>query len=333
MTKHNGPARAELRYPHASGYWIPLEAHGSSVCNESGKVRIVHVSKGLVHVYTYNALFFVTLAAVLGPWVSVRIFKSIIPSVVIEIALGYFIGSHGLHVASDTSSIQFIANFGFSYLMFLSGMELDFELAFTPKGKGTPSWVRGVLFFGVTLLISFADALGLSLAGFKLNLVMTTLLLSTTSVGLVTPLKESGWIREDFGQELVLYALIADIATLMVFSGYITMHSTGNAFRLLLIMVLLVFFGFVYRLLHVAKRFAVFRVLQNTSSEVGIRAAFALILAYLASAQTLGTEVIIGAFLAGAIISLLSESHSLLTRKLNSIGYGFFVPIFFVHVG
>ncbi len=64
-----------------------------------------------------------------------------------------------------------------------------------------------------------------------------------------------------------------------------------------------------------------------------MRGAFALILAFLAFSETLGTEVVIGAFLAGAIISLLSERHSLLTRKLNTVGYGFLIPIFFVNVG
>ena len=68
--------------------------------------------------------------------------------------------------------------------------------------------------------------------------------------------------------------------------------------------------------------------IENATSEMGLRGSFALILMFLAFSETLGTQVIVGAFLAGAIISLLSQGHSMLTTKLNAIGYGFLLPIF-----
>lgn len=285
--------------------------------------------------HTYNSLFFVTLAAVLSPWISTRGLRSAVPSVVIEIIFGYLIGPHLLGLATETSSISFLATFGFSYLMFLSGIELDFDLV-TQKSQdgGAPPWIRGLAFFLVTLVISFALGWLLYNLGFVHNLILATLLLSTTSLGLVTPLlKERGWLASDFGQEVLLYAMIADVATLIVFTAYITFHSTGNAFSFLLVMVLLLFFVFVYRILLAARHFRIFRVVENATSEIGIRASFALVLAFLAFAESLGTIVVVGAFLAGAIISLLADRHSILTNKLNSIGYGFFIPIFFVNVG
>jgi len=285
--------------------------------------------------HSYNSLFFVTLAAVLGPWISTRALRSVVPSVVIEIVFGYILGPHVLGVAVETSSITFLAAFGFSYLMFLSGIELDFNLM-TQKSEdgGAPPWLRGLVFFLITIVISFAVAWGLSGLGYIHNLVLGTLLLSTTSLGLVTPLlKERGWLSAKFGQEMLLYALIADVTTLIAFTAYITFHSTGNAFSFLLIMVLLLFFVFVYRVLLAARHLRIFRVVENATSEIGIRASFALILAFLAIAESLGTVVVVGAFLAGAIISLMADKHSILTHKLNSMGYGFFIPIFFVNVG
>lgn len=285
--------------------------------------------------YTYNSLFFVTVAAVAGPWLSARLMRSVIPSVVIEIVLGYLIGPHVLHIAAQTQNIYFLSQFGFAYLMFVSGMELDFDLLLERPKKGqSPAWLRGLLFFAITLLVSLAVSLLLHQLGYIKDVLLVTLLLSTTSLGLVTPaLKERGWIHDRFGQEVLLYALIADVATLIVFTAYITFHSTGNAFSFLLIMVLLLFFVFVYRVLLAARHLPIFRMVENATSEIGIRAAFALVLAFLAFSQSLGTEVVIAAFLAGAIISLLAEKHSLITHKLNSIGYGFFIPIFFVSVG
>ncbi|KPV42958.1 cation:proton antiporter [Alicyclobacillus ferrooxydans] len=284
---------------------------------------------------TYNSLFLVTVAAVLGPWISTHLFRSVIPSVIVEILIGFLIGPHILHLAQQTANINFLSQFGFAYLMFLSGMELDFDLLLERPAKGdSPSWLRGLIFFAITLAISLAVALWLHHVGLVKSVLMVTLLLSTTSLGLVTPaLKERGWIGDKFGQEVLLYALIADVATLIVFTAYITFHSTGNAFSFLLVMVLLLFFVFVYRVLLAARHLPIFRVVENATSEIGIRASFALVLAFLAFSETLGTEVVIAAFLAGAIISLLAEKHSQLTTKLNSIGYGFFIPIFFVSVG
>ncbi|QQE80153.1 cation:proton antiporter [Alicyclobacillus sp. SO9] len=285
--------------------------------------------------HTYNSLFFVTVAALLSPWLSIHGFRGFIPSVVLEIILGFLIGPHALGIATSTQGISFLATFGFSYLMFLSGIEMDFDLLFQkPKEGGRPPWLRGLVYFLITTAISFVVAFGLYRLHVTSHIWIITLLLSTTSVGIVTPaLKEAGWISFDFGQETLLYALMADVFTLVFFTGYITLHTTGNAFSFLLIMVLLLFFVAVWRLLHLAQRLRLFHAVENATSEIGLRFAFALILAFLAFSESLGTEVVIGAFLAGAIVSLLSEKHSLLTNKLNSIGYGFLIPIFFVDVG
>lgn len=285
--------------------------------------------------HTYNSLFFVTVAALLSPWLSVRGFKGLIPSVVLEIILGFLIGPHVLNVATSTTGINFLATFGFSYLMFLSGIEMDFDLLFQkPSSGGRAPWFRGLVFMVITSLISLVAALILYRVHIVQHVWMVMLLLSTTSVGIVTPaLKEAGWISFDFGQETLLYALMADVLTLIVFTAYVTLNTTGNAFSFLLVMVLLLFFVLVWRLLHLAQRLKLFSKVENATSELGLRFSFTLILAFLAFSESLGTEVVIGAFLAGAIVSLLSERHSILNAKLNSIGYGFLIPIFFVNVG
>ena len=82
---------------------------------------------------TYNSLFLVTIVALLSPWLSSRVFRGLVPAVVIEILMGILIGNSGFHIAQSTKYLNFMAEFGFSYLMFLSGLELDFDLIFERK--------------------------------------------------------------------------------------------------------------------------------------------------------------------------------------------------------
>lgn len=284
---------------------------------------------------TYIPLLVVALIALVSPWVSIRLFHGLLPAIVIEIVLGFAIGPHGFHLISSTSNVAFLADFAFAYLMFLSGLELDFDLLFERKTrKARPAWVRGLAFFLLTLLLSTAVSFVLWRVHLIQNVMVTVLMLSTTSVGIVTPaLKEKGWLGANFGQQTLVYALFADMLTLVLFSAYIAVHASGNAFSFVLVMVLIACFVFLYRALKAMQRIPGLRIVQNATSELGIRASFALILVFLVLSSTLGVETIVGAFLAGAIVSLLDERHSILSSKLNSIGYGFLLPIFFVNVG
>ncbi|WP_067622919.1 cation:proton antiporter [Alicyclobacillus acidiphilus] len=284
---------------------------------------------------TYIPLLVVALIAFVSPWLSIRLFRGMLPAIVIEIALGFAIGPHGLHFIETTPTVNFLANFAFSYLMFLSGLELDFDLLFErPSDKERPAWLQGLLFFAVTLLVSFAVSFILKWLHVIHDMAVITLLLSTTSVGIVTPaLKGNGWLGSAFGQRTLVFALLADMLTLVLFSAYVAIHATGNALSFLLIMVLIACFVFLYRALKLAKRVPFLRVVENATSELGMRASIALILVFVVLSTILGVETIIGAFLAGAIVSLLDHRHSALSAKLNSVGYGFLLPIFFVHVG
>lgn len=281
-------------------------------------------------------MLIVTIAAFLSPWLSYKVTRGLIPAIVIEILLGILAGPSGLHLANSTLYIKFLSDLGFSYLMFLSGLEIDFDVI-TQKAASSsvPAWVRGVLFFACALAISLAIAYGMKWVGMPIHRpLFIGLILSTTSLGIVTPaLKEKAWLLVPFGQEILLYALLADIVTLLLVAAYTTLHTTGNALSVLLVMFLLLLFVIAYLVLKAVRGARFFKIVENATSELGLRGSFALILVFLALAEALGTQVVIGAFLAGAIISLLSERHSELTQKLNSIGYGFFLPLFFVNVG
>lgn len=285
--------------------------------------------------HTYGSLLFVTVIAFVSPWISIRLSKGFVPAIVIEILLGIAVGPSGFDVTSTTQYVGFLSNLAFSYLMFLSGMEIDFDIILQrPSPQERAPWIKGLFFFATAFAASAVIAYTLFALHMIVHPLFITLVLSTTSIGIVTPaLKEKGWLLVPFGQEILTYALLADIVTLMLVAAYTTAHLTGNAATILLVLVLLFSFVIVYRILKAAKVNRVFTFVGNATSELGLRGAFALILIFLALAQSLGTQVVVGAFLAGAIISLLSDKNSDLTHKLNSIGYGFLLPIFFVNVG
>ena len=285
--------------------------------------------------HTYGSLLVVTVIAFASPWISIRLSKGFVPAIVIEILLGIAVGPSGFNMTSTTQYVGFLSNLAFSYLMFLSGMEIDFDVILQRTNpQARPPWIKGLYFFATAFAASAAIAYSLAGLHMIVHPLFVTFILSTTSIGIVTPaLKEKGWLLVPFGQEILTYALLADIVSLMLVAAYTTAHLTGNAAAILLVLVLLFCFVIVHRILKAAKGNRIFTFVGNATSELGLRGAFALILIFLALAQLLGTQVVVGAFLAGAIISLLSDKNSDLTHKLNSIGYGFLLPIFFVNVG
>ena len=113
--------------------------------------------------------------------------------------------------------------------------------------------------------------------------------------------------------------------------------SHGLTFEILLISVLFVVFFLLYRLGIMDRVQAVRRRLDDLShatARIKIRGAFTIMLLFVVLAETLGAEIILGAFVAGAMLSLISTSEDMeATHQLEAVGFGFFIPIFFIMVG
>jgi Trk K+ transport system NAD-binding subunit len=165
------------------------------------------------------------------------------------------------------------------------------------------------------------------------------LILSTTSLGIVVPvLKEHSQTSNTYGQTLITTALISDFATLLLLRMVIAILSRGLTLDLLLFMVLLGAFVTMAKISQWANRIPLLarigEELAHATAQIRVRGAFALMVIWVVLAEALGLEVILGAFLAGAIMSLSSPGQeSQLRMKLDAIGYGFFIPIFFITVG
>jgi len=166
-----------------------------------------------------------------------------------------------------------------------------------------------------------------------------TLILSTTSLGIVVPvLKEKKMSSSNLGQTVLLAALLADFLTMFFITIYIAVRSTGLSLNILLIGLLFIPVVLLYQLGQKQLRRPIVRRLMDeladATSQIKVRGAFALMIAFVVLAELIGAELILGAFLGGVLASLISEPNDEKIRhKLDAIGFGFFVPLFFVYVG
>lgn len=291
------------------------------------------------------ALLLITALAAVIPVLARRLEQFGVPIVVYEIVAGIIVGRSGLNLIEPSHILTFLAEFGFAFLMFLSGLELDLRLLSPSrptageKRRWTQSLPLGILIFLGTLTLAFTATALFAPPGASTNPMLLGLILSTTSLGVVVPvLKERDLTVRRFGQYLLLSASIADFATLLLLTTVIAVLSRGLTLDLLLIPTLLLIFIMVARFSYRASKSdrlqRALNSLSSATSQIHVRGALALMVAWVVLAEALGVEVILGAFLAGAIAGLLSGRDDQDSReKLDAIGYGFFIPIFFIMVG
>lgn len=297
--------------------------------------------------HSFVPLLIVVVLAFFVPLLLSRFRRFSLPVVVGEIVAGIVVGQSGLGLVQPDEMLEILSLLGFAYLMFLSGLEVDFGAILPRTGAWQGSWKErlnsplsiGILAFAMTLILSLGGALGLRWLDAADDPWLMALILSTTSLGLVMPvLKERGLTSKPYGQAMLVAAVIADFATMLLVSVYVILHTQGLTLELLLILLLFGIFAMVYRVARLARRrLPGLQILQNLSeatAQIDVRGAFAIGLAFIALAQGLGVEMILGAFLGGSLISLLTDRGSTdLHHRLDVIGYAFFIPIFFIMVG
>jgi trk system potassium uptake protein TrkA len=299
------------------------------------------------HETSFVPLLVVVLLAVAAPLLTSRVRRVRIPTVVGEIVAGIIVGGSVLGLVTDDPVLDILALLGFAYLMFLSGLEVDFDALFPRQGVVLGSLRErlvnplylGALTFLLTVVLALLAAWGLHLLDQADDPWLMALILSTTSLGLVVPvLKERGMMGQRYGQTLLVSAVIADFATMLLVSVYVLLRTRGVTAEVMLFLLLFGAFATAYRLSKMARRhipgLGLMDNLAQATTQLDARGAFAIGLFFIALAEGLGVELILGAFLGGALVSLLSDRGSSdLHHRLDVIGYAFFIPIFFIMVG
>ena len=281
------------------------------------------------------SLFLVVLFALVVPILMARLKVNAVPTAVAEIIIGIVLGASGFNLVRPTHDLSFLSNLGVILLLFLSGMEINFDLlkpgqkSKRKKGQIAPLKVALNAFLGVTIL-SICLALLLKVLGLFGDVMLATIIFMTVALGVViATLKEKDILNRPIGQTILLTAVLGEVIPLMLLTVYAAING-GNTKQLWLIILL---FGVAILLLWRFKQpYLWFVKVTKSTTQLDVRLAFFLIFALVTVAERVGVENILGAFLAGIVMKLLEPSQET-ADKLTSIGYGFFIPIFFIMTG
>ncbi len=268
------------------------------------------------------AIFLISGIAFLSPFIAERIR---IPAVILEIVFGMMLAS--LYNIFSLSWFEFFALLGLIFLMFLSGLEINFSILEKRKDIVFIS----LLYIFLSFLISFTAVIMLKVH------VIYAIFLTNVSLGLVVPvLREKRLAGTDFGQSILVTTFLTDFLTMTLLSIIVIYEKYESvsmefflSFGIILLFLLSYFLG--ERLIWRFPNF--FKRLYEDPMEVGVRGAFALMIFFSGVATLLGSEAILGAFLAGVLVSAVLRGSGSLGGKLEAVGYGVFIPIFFLKAG
>ena len=259
-----------------------------------------------------------------------------LPSVVLEIVVGIVLGPSGLDWVHVDLPLQVLSLLGLAFLLFLAGLEIDLHQL---RGKLLGLVAGG---FVVSFAIGLAVSGGLGAVGLVDTPLLVAIILTATSLGVVIPvLKDAGQVKSDFGQLVIAAASIADFGAVILLSLFFSREASGPAAQLLLIggLVLLAV-GVGVGLARAGRSMRLSEDLgrlQDSSAQIRVRGAVLLLAGLVLVAQRLGLETILGAFLAGALLRVVDRdemmTHPKFRVKLEALGYGFLVPVFFVVSG
>ena len=259
-----------------------------------------------------------------------------LPGVVVEIVAGIVIGPAGLGWVRADLPVQILAILGLAFLLFLAGMDIDLE-----RLRG-PAFRRAGAGFALSALLALLVGYGAFAAGLVRSPLLIGIILLATSLGLVVPvLKDAGEASTPFGQLVIAAASLADFGAVILLSLFFSREAGAPLSKLILlagfaVVVVLVVVG-VRRLERLTRLSMLLVRLQDTTAEIRVRASILLLVAFTALAQRLGLETILAAFLAGAALRLIDrdqfQTHPNFPVKLEAIGYGFLIPVFFVSSG
>jgi Kef-type K+ transport system membrane component KefB len=279
-----------------------------------------------------GSLFIVLVAAALAPLIVDLPRRVRVPAVVAEITLGILIGPQLLGFAEPAGVVDFLSDVGLVFLFFLGGMEIDFE-----RIRGAPARLAGAGWL-LSIALALGTALLLEATGFVVSAVLVGVALSTTAIGTLMPaLRDAGELNTPLGPFVLAAGVAGEFCPLLVTAIVLTGgRGPGVAFALLLAFLAVSALAALVALRARPPRFvAALRRTMHTSGQVAVRAALVVLFALVLLARDFGFDIVLGAFAAGLIVGLTTKSDEaqLFRDRLEGIGFGFVIPIFFVVTG
>ncbi len=294
---------------------------------------------------SFIPILLISATAFLIPLIFSRFKRLQVPCVVGEIVVGMVLGKAGFNWVPQSGAIDFLQFLGFLFLIFMSGMEIDITgISTSLKGVNRRNFMRkpivvASLIFLSTLLLALASGYGIRLLQPGVKPIILALLLSTSALGIVFPIiKERDEVSTPLGQVAILSAVLADFGILTLFTVALAGYQGKPMSQLLLIFVLFViaiiifFAGRGVAEIHWIHR--LFEPLAHSTPQIKVRGAVLLMFAFVVLTELAHFEVLLGAFIAGALVGeFAGDEHSALRVKLDALGYGFFIPFFIIMIG
>jgi Kef-type K+ transport system membrane component KefB len=285
--------------------------------------------------FSYSGVAGVAVVAVMAPVIVNLAPRFRLPAVALEIVLGIAVGPSGFGWIEADLPVQVLSTLGLGYLLFLAGMELDFD--------AVRAFLRPIS-VGFLMSCGLAGAVGLTIGALDVHdepLFLAVVLVST-SLSLVVPiLSEAGLNRSTFGQVVMGASSMGEFGALLLLSIFFSTTSDGTGAEFVLLgafIVLAVAGGLALRGVGRSVRaLDLMERLGETPAQLGIRFLVGVMMVFLAFTNHLGFEAILGAFVAGALLRITDSSGRLdddrFKANVEALGYGFLVPAFFVSSG
>src|SRR5262245_32547901 len=244
--------------------------------------------------------------------------------------MGIVVGPEVLDLAETDDFIDFFSNLGLGMLFFFAGYEIDFE-----RIKGRPLEL-GALGWALSIGLAYGIGGALAAAGVVVSFLYTGSAMATTAIGTLIPiLRDSDELHTRFGTYLLAAGGIGEFGPILLVTLVL---STANPLHEAAILVAFVVLALAMALVSVRLAWRGWPALERTfeaSSQLAVRITVVLVFGLVLLASKLGLDVLIGGFLAGMIVRLALKGHELqvFESKLTAVGFGFFVPFFFVTSG
>jgi Kef-type K+ transport system membrane component KefB len=281
------------------------------------------------------SLVVVAGAAAAAPLVADLSGRLFIPTVVVEVFLGILIGPQVGHLAKDGVFIHFLSQLGLAFLFFLAGLEIDLNvIRGRPLRLATFGWllslVLGLTAAGLMSALGFFEWQAMTIVGITL---------ATTAMGTLMPiLRDAGVLGTRFGTAVVGVGVTGEFWPVIVISIFLTStHRKGVSFALLALFLAVTLGAAVLaQRVHPPRLVRLVQATLHASGQLGVRLAILLLAALVYITSEFGFDFILGAFAAGLVVGLLVRgegAQSGVRERLEGIGFGFLVPIFFIHSG
>ena len=278
-------------------------------------------------------LLLIAFVAMLAPLLAELPRHFRLPVVVLEVILGILIGPQVFHLASPDGMTGTLGELGLTFLLFMVGLEIDFDkIRGRPLSLAVGGWFLSL--FVAMVCMFFFNVIGL----IQTPPVLAAVALSTTALGVLAPiLRDRGELNTAFGTYMVAAAAVGEFGPLVVIS--MLLIPTNSTFVHVLFMVTFIIIAFVAANIALNTRSSrlidiLTRTMQS-SGQLPVRICILLQILFVALAAKFGLNIVMGAFAAGIVagLAIKGKEGELLRHKLDAIGYGFLIPIFFIVAG